>query len=93
MKKKMIRSAMILAGLLLVVTAFILYQHSYDMTEKKVSIETPRGTLSGTLAMPKEYSGKLGLVVFVHGDSAINATYEAIMGKIRIRGTRLFVPK
>lgn len=74
--KRAIKLAGIVACLLFTLVMFVFYQHSYEMTEKKIEIETPQGRLTGTLTLPKEYSGKIGLVVFVHGDGPINDTYD-----------------
>lgn len=57
-------------------TVLFLQQNTYQMIEKKIEIHTSNGVLTGTLALPKEYSGELGLVVFVHGDGEINDTYD-----------------
>lgn len=76
MKKKIMITA--LAALLLIggPILYVLKQHSYDMTEKPVEIVTPQGKLTGILAMPEQVSGKLGLVLFIHGDGAIDATHD-----------------
>ncbi|MFK4304438.1 MULTISPECIES: S9 family peptidase [unclassified Paenibacillus] len=66
----------IASGLAVALILIILYQDSYKMTEEKIQITTPKGVLTGTLALPKDYSGKVGLVVFVHGDGPINDTYD-----------------
>ncbi len=66
----------ITAGLVVALILIVLYQNSYKITEEKVQIATPKGTLTGTLALPKQYAGKVGLVVFVHGDGPINDTYD-----------------
>ncbi len=66
----------IAATLAVALILIVLYQNSYKMTEEKIQIKTPKGLLTGTLALPKNYSGKVGLVVFVHGDGPINDTYD-----------------
>lgn len=76
LKKTLTLTLGIAAVLAAALILFILYQNSYKMTEEKVQIETPKGILTGTLALPKDYSGKVGLVVFVHGDGPINDTYD-----------------
>lgn len=76
MKKKLIATILTLViaagGALL----YILQQNSYDMVEKAVVIDTPQGVLSGTLTLPKGEGGKLGLVLFIHGDGPINASHN-----------------
>lgn len=69
-------TAWIITGLLLALGLFVLKQHSYEMIEKKIEIETPQGKLTGTLILPQNYSGNVGLVVFVHGDGPINDSYD-----------------
>lgn len=76
MKKKIKLTAWLITGLLVASVLFVLKQHSYVMTEQKIEIETPQGKLTGTLILPQNYSGKVGLVVFVHGDGPINDTYD-----------------
>ncbi|KAF6558624.1 alpha/beta hydrolase [Paenibacillus sp. EKM202P] len=76
MKKTYRLTLGIVAGLAFALILIVLYQNSYKMTEEKIQIATPKGVLTGTLALPKNYSGKIGLVVFVHGDGPINDTYD-----------------
>lgn len=76
MKKTYKLTLGIAAGLAVALILIVLYQNSYKMTEEKIQIATPKGVLTGTLALPKNYSGKVGLVVFVHGDGPINDTYD-----------------
>ncbi|MEK5236928.1 alpha/beta hydrolase [Paenibacillus sp. FSL L8-0470] len=76
MKKAMKITLWIMGSLMAAAVLFILYQNDYEMTEKSVRIETPQGILTGTLVLPEEYSGKVQLVVFVHGDGPINADHE-----------------
>ncbi|NEW09311.1 prolyl oligopeptidase family serine peptidase [Paenibacillus sp. SYP-B3998] len=63
-------------GILAASIVLFIYQNTFKITEKKIEIETSNGILTGTLALPTDYSGKLGLVVFVHGDGAINDSYD-----------------
>ncbi|WP_442601431.1 alpha/beta hydrolase family protein [Paenibacillus sp. KN14-4R] len=75
--KRGIRRALLSLGVgLTAIVLFVLYQNSYNMTEKKIEIETPQGVLTGTLVLPKDVDRKLGLVVFIHGDGPINDTYN-----------------
>ncbi|MGG4220439.1 alpha/beta hydrolase [Paenibacillus jamilae] len=76
MKKTFKLTLGMMAGLAVALILIVLYQNSYKMTEEKIQITTPKGVLTGTLALPKNYSGKIGLVVFVHGDGPINDTYD-----------------
>ncbi|OAB38890.1 alpha/beta hydrolase family protein [Paenibacillus macquariensis] len=57
-------------------SAYILQQNSFDMVQQAVEIDTPQGKLTGVLTLPKKYSGKVGLVLFIHGDGPINATHD-----------------
>ncbi|MBB3112705.1 hypothetical protein FHS18_004807 [Paenibacillus phyllosphaerae] len=54
----------------------ILVQNDFAINEQAVTINTPSGRLTGVLALPEEYSGKLGLVLFIHGDGPIDATHN-----------------
>ncbi|QGV77039.1 alpha/beta hydrolase family protein [Streptomyces ficellus] len=53
-----------------------LWQNSYDMDEQRVSIRHGGHTLNGVLATPKDGRKRHGLVVYIHGDGAINATHD-----------------
>lgn len=55
---------------------YVLDQGSFKIEEKSVEINSPQGNLTGTLALPQKYTGKLGLVLFIHGDGAIDATHS-----------------
>ncbi|MCU6707893.1 alpha/beta hydrolase [Paenibacillus sp. J5C_2022] len=55
---------------------YIAIQHDYDMKEQVIEIDTPEGKLTGTFVLPKSYDGKLGLVLFIHGDGPIDATHS-----------------
>ncbi len=76
MKKKLIATILTLVIAAGGTLFYILQQNSYDMVEKTIQIETPQGALSGTLALPKGETGKLGLVLFIHGDGSINASHN-----------------
>jgi dienelactone hydrolase len=54
----------------------VLWQHSYDMDEQRVSIRHGRHTLNGVLVTPKDGRKHHGLVVYVHGDGPIDATHD-----------------
>jgi uncharacterized protein len=55
---------------------YILAQNRFDMIEQAVEIPSSAGKLTGTLVLPKNASGKMGLVLFIHGDGAIDATHD-----------------
>ncbi|MBE7680457.1 MULTISPECIES: alpha/beta hydrolase family protein [Paenibacillus] len=76
MKKKW--GTMLLVILLLIggTGTIILWQNSFDMVQRAVQIETPQGQLTGVLTLPAKYSGKVGLVLFIHGDGPIDATHN-----------------
>lgn len=76
MRKRMIYTFLAIIGLCSLAIGVYLYQNNYQMDEKKVTIHTSAGMLTGTLVTPKEYTGKLGLVVFVHGDGPQNDSYD-----------------
>ncbi|MEU9146678.1 alpha/beta hydrolase [Streptomyces sp. NPDC048349] len=54
----------------------VLWQHSYDIHEQRVSIRSGGHTLSGVLATPKDGRRQHGLVVYVHGDGPVDATHD-----------------
>ncbi|WP_455351957.1 alpha/beta hydrolase family protein [Streptomyces sp. SYSU K217416] len=54
----------------------VLWNHSYDMDEQRVSIRHGGHTLNGVLATPRDGRKRHGLVVYVHGDGPIDATHE-----------------
>jgi dipeptidyl aminopeptidase/acylaminoacyl peptidase len=55
---------------------YILWQNNFKMELRPVVIESPQGQLTGTLALPDNYSGKLGLVLFIHGDGPVDSTHN-----------------
>ncbi|ASA25810.1 alpha/beta hydrolase family protein [Paenibacillus donghaensis] len=72
-----IKISMIVIVLLLAVAGgTILKQNSYDIQEQAIVIASPQGELTGTLVLPKNDPGKLGLVLFIHGDGPIDASHE-----------------
>ncbi|MFC4099800.1 alpha/beta hydrolase family protein [Paenibacillus xanthanilyticus] len=54
----------------------IVWQHDFEMVEQPVAIPTKEGVLRGILTMPEKPIGKVGLVVFVHGDGPADASYD-----------------
>lgn len=76
MKKKIGVYLLIVVLLLGGTGGYIMQQNRFDMVEQTVEIPSPAGKLSGTLVLPKKSSGKLGLVLFIHGDGPINASHN-----------------
>ncbi|MBE9914116.1 prolyl oligopeptidase family serine peptidase [Paenibacillus donghaensis] len=76
MKKKITISIMIIVLLLGGAGLYILKQHSFDMVEQAIEIPTPQGKMKGTFVLPKNYTGKLGLVLFIHGDGPVDSTLD-----------------
>lgn len=76
MKKKIMISMMIIVLLFGGAGLYILEQNSFDMVEQAVEIQTSEGNLTGTFVLPKNYTNKLGLVLFIHGDGPIDATHD-----------------
>lgn len=60
----------------LFIVSWVLIQNTFNMKETRISIPTARGQLTGILTMPKQPAEKVGLVIFVHGDGPINASYD-----------------
>ncbi|MGW7356185.1 alpha/beta hydrolase family protein [Streptomyces sp. NPDC054802] len=54
----------------------VLWQHSYDMHEQRVSIRHGDHILNGVLATPKDGRKRHGLVVYVHGDGPVDAAHD-----------------
>ncbi|WP_054942582.1 alpha/beta hydrolase family protein [Paenibacillus ihuae] len=75
-KKKSLIYAMIVVLLIGGIGLYILEQNRFDMVEQRVEIPSSTGKLTGTLVLPKNAAGKLGLVLFIHGDGPINATHD-----------------
>ncbi|MGG4442785.1 alpha/beta hydrolase family protein [Brevibacillus fortis] len=76
MKKKIMISMMIIVLLLGGAGLYILEQNSFEMVEQAIEIQTSEGKLTGTFVLPKNYTNKLGLVLFIHGDGPIDATHD-----------------
>ncbi|MGE6632141.1 alpha/beta hydrolase family protein [Bacillus sp. NPDC077027] len=73
MKKR--RWLIFLIALIAMASCVIIYENSFDMTEKQVTIHTKKGKLSAVLTTPAKERVK-GIVLFVHGDGAQNALYD-----------------
>ncbi|GGT34072.1 hypothetical protein GCM10010271_42740 [Streptomyces kurssanovii] len=54
----------------------VLWQNSYEMDERRVSIRHGGHILNGVLATPKDGREHHGLVVYIHGDGPIDATHD-----------------
>lgn len=62
--------------IILAIVSWLLIQNTFNMKETRISIPTSYGQLTGILTLPKQHSDQVGLVVFVHGDGPINASYD-----------------
>jgi dienelactone hydrolase len=75
--KNTIRKIFISTGILIALCiAVILFQNTFDMTVTSVQIPTSKGNLQGSLVLPKAPEGKVGLVIFIHGDGPADASYN-----------------
>ncbi|MFJ8432090.1 alpha/beta hydrolase family protein [Kitasatospora sp. NPDC094019] len=54
----------------------VLWQHSYDLDERRVTIRHGGHVLNGVLAVPRDGRERHGLVVHVHGDGPVDATHD-----------------
>ncbi|WP_106400844.1 alpha/beta hydrolase family protein [Actinocorallia populi] len=54
----------------------VLWQNTYDMDERRVSIRHGGHTLNGVLTVPEDGRARHGLVVYVHGDGPVDAAHE-----------------
>ncbi|MDY0816629.1 alpha/beta hydrolase family protein [Kitasatospora purpeofusca] len=66
--------AVLLVGAALV--GAVLWQNSYAMDERRVSIRHGDHVLNGVLAVPRDGRERHGLVVYVHGDGPADATHD-----------------
>lgn len=76
MKKRLLK---ILSGICVFVVLgilLILYQNTFDMKVTSVKIPTSRGTLMGNLVLPNNLKSRAGLVIFIHGDGPVDASYH-----------------
>lgn len=75
--KKWIFKIIVPLGIVIIIGLVVmLVQNDFYMTEKSVEIKTSKGVLKGTLVLPEDVSGKVGLVVFIHGDGPADASYN-----------------
>lgn len=56
--------------------AVVLWQNSYDLDQRDVTIRQGGRTLQGVLSVPKDGKARHPLVVMIHGDSALDATHD-----------------
>ncbi|MFD0360047.1 alpha/beta hydrolase family protein [Nocardia sp. GCM10030253] len=73
----MLGALMTVLAVLAAAGGWIVYQNSYDLRERQVTIPGGAQPLNGVLALPKDSVGPFGLVVFIHGDGPIDATHES----------------
>lgn len=76
MKKKIGVSFLLALLLLLGATYYMVRQNTFDMVERSIEIPSPQGKLTGTLTLPKHPAGRLGLVLFIHGDGPVDASHN-----------------
>ncbi|MEI2405582.1 alpha/beta hydrolase family protein [Niallia taxi] len=86
--KKRFKLLISIALILIVFIGCFIYENSYEMLEQRVTIKTEQGKLAGYLALPK--TEQKGVVIFVHGDGAQNATqdggYKPLMERFAKQG-------
>lgn len=75
-KRKLLISIASIGLTAILCLSIILIQNNFQFNSKTVTIPVSHGTLSGKLILPKNMKGKAGLVVFIHGDGAANASYN-----------------
>jgi hypothetical protein len=54
----------------------VVWQNSYAMDERRVTIRQSGHTLHGVLTTPRDGRARHGLVVYIHGDGPVDATHE-----------------
>ncbi|MCD2224425.1 alpha/beta hydrolase [Listeria cossartiae] len=62
-----------ISGIVVILVVLLFIGNDYEMTEKRVNIPTTGGDLSAVVTTPKHDKPK-GIIVFVHGDGAQEAT-------------------
>lgn len=76
MKNLLIKIISVLGILIVICLCIILYQNTYHMKVTSAEIPTSKGILKGSLVLPKKSEGKVGLVIFIHGDGPADASYH-----------------
>ncbi|OEG15682.1 hydrolase [Enterococcus quebecensis] len=83
------RVFIIFIGMLVIIMGLFFIGNNYQMNENRVSISTTDGTLSTIITSPKQGEVK-GIMVFVHGDGAQEATqdggYKPLMERFAQQG-------
>ncbi|MBC1976984.1 alpha/beta hydrolase [Listeria marthii] len=78
-----------ISGIVVILVVLIFIGNDYEMTEKRVTIPTTGGDLSTVVTTPKHDKPK-GIIVFVHGDGAQEATqnggYKPLMERFAKQG-------
>lgn len=75
-KRKLVLAITSIVLIAILCLSIILIQNNFQFNSKTVTIPVSDGTLSGKLILPKDLKTKAGLVVFIHGDGAANASYN-----------------
>lgn len=75
-KKLTLAALGVVVALVIGTTVWILVANDFGLHEERVTIEGPRGELNAVLATPADDEGPFGLVVFVHGDGAADASRD-----------------
>lgn len=76
MRRWVLGSVLMVLALIVACGGWVVYQNSYGIREEQVTITGGVQPLKGVLALPKGGRKPYGLVVFVHGDSAVDATHD-----------------
>jgi alpha/beta superfamily hydrolase len=83
------RIIFLLTCILIILIGLFLIGNNYQMNEKRVNIPTTSGNLSAVITSPKQQKIK-GIIVFVHGDGAQEATqnggYKPLMERFAKQG-------
>ncbi|MFR9749471.1 alpha/beta hydrolase family protein [Nocardia sp. 004] len=74
--RRTLRVALAVLLVLVGTGGWIAHQNSYALREEPVIITGAATPLHGVLALPPHGDGPFGLVVFVHGDGPVDATYD-----------------
>ncbi|MBC2072846.1 alpha/beta hydrolase family protein [Listeria marthii] len=78
-----------ISGIVVILVVLLFIGNDYEMTKKRVTIPTTGGDLSAVVTTPKHDKPK-GIIVFVHGDGAQEATqnggYKPLMERFAKQG-------
>ncbi|MCE0535210.1 alpha/beta fold hydrolase [Kineosporia rhizophila] len=67
-----------LGAVVLVLTGLAVAGNHFEMDERRIRLTGPQGQLDAVLTLPRQRSGPVPVVVFVHGDGPVEATNDGL---------------